>query len=427
MHRAWTLAWTLAAVASLMVGCIPLEGTRLEAGRTSAELTLRPIEESNGWQLELIVGGDETVELRYERSDRGVRRVRREALQADGAWVERESNERYPRALNHPASVSPGGTLLLGNGDHTFTDLHEDPGTYRIVVRVRRPNGEGLDVTLEYTVVGWSEEMLEEGERLQARAMEAGCSRIPLTVRADLIEHLEPDALIELHQRSPSHRASSHWTPFRTVLEEMLERGGFVVFLSEHLAIAPMGDVRAVANWLPPRDQVQRPLRPIVATRLIAPLFSHGAAIEAQDYSLIARLHRYWPAAVPERVVTRLEEGPEFGDSLRALLGLLTSRPLAFEGLRDRIWAALPRRCEGVRDEWLTSNCERARQIYAPESLDRTGSSSAFASTGTLCGGPNRPAPVCGMLRREWNALTAQAGEGEVVWLSGEVLEVTDG
>lgn len=417
MPRAWTLA--LASLVTAM-GCVPPEGIELEAEASSAELSVRAIEVSNGWQLELASSGDGMTEVGPpQREWPRVPTVRREALQADGTWVERRSpNERYARELNRRTTLSRGSTLLLGNGDYTFTDLHEDPGTYRLVVRTRA-EGESRDVTLEYTVVGWSEEMLDASLELRGRADEASCWRVRIGVDNALIGRLEPDALIDLHERAPDRRAR--------VRRAMLERGGFVVYLSEYLMAASHEEVRAVTDWLLERsDRVQRPLRHVVAARLTDPIFARGVGVDAADYRRLTQLDDYWPAGVSERLVERLEGGPEEGEALVALLDLFAHASGAFDDLRGRVWAALPGRCQGARDEAVVASCERARQIYDPESTSFMGWG-AGCSGSSHCGfGWGRQSGVCAALEEEWNALRDEAGELEVVWLSGGVLEVTE-
>lgn len=410
-------AWTFAALASLMTGCV-LPGGGTVHPRPAPQLSLRPVEVAEGWQLELLVGDGQEVTVGHRGRRRRLPTVRHEVLQADGSWVQRRSLwSRYARGFRRPAVVPVASPLVLGGGEHTFRRLEEDPGTFRLAVRARGPSGELFEVTREYTVVGWSEEILHAALSLRARAADAGCREVAGAIYRDLIANLEPDPLLDLYRASPGLRVA--------ILPEMLERGSFTVFLAEHLAAAPMSEIRAAGHWMAEHED-QEPLRPLVAARLSDWLFTDRAALVPRDYWFLSELAEHWPAGVPERVVVRLESGLDEGDARNELLALLAQAAPSFSDLRERVWAALPRHCSGAREDNLLHECERVTAIFDPAQVEIHPDGEARAYSFTMCGLQMYRPHVCRALSREWRALANEAGEPELVWLSGEAFDVPD-
>ncbi len=396
--------------ACLSLGCVPPASS---APSLATGLELHALEVEGGWRLELRNVSEETVAVGCRGDACDTPRLHHEAAQADGTWVERSTPLRYARPISFPATLPPGDSFVIGDGAFDLREPDLAPGTHRAVVHTQ---GAG-EVTLEYVVVGWSEETLRSARAIRARAEAQDCYRLVSTdgwlgaIDTALVHHLEPDALLDMHENAPSGARPR-------IREAMLERGSFVVFLSELLSVGSMDTVRAVGTWLSGRaDPVQEPLRGLVAERLTDPL-STRVPVSAQDYELIRRFEAYWPDGIATHLVDRLESGPEHGAALVALLDVLSSSwHGSFDGLGPRILAALPARCDGATAPDLVESCAAVLLTYEPNTGFVCGGIGLSGVGVSGCGFGYHRTPTCEAISREWSALQADAGELEVIWL----------
>lgn len=263
---------------------------------------------------------------------------------------------------------------------------------------------DGGELTRELLVLGWDERALDRALALRGRAADAGCHSVGRVAIAALIDGLEADPLIELHQRTGEPHADD-------IEAEMLQRDGFVGFLANVIATGSVEDVRRLADQLPVDPEVQSPLRAGAAGRLSS-LLTSAALMTDGDYLRLHVLEDAWPEETMSHLIRRLDAD----ESIRDVLFLLRSTTDEhFDAHRAELRAAVMRRCHPLVEGRIRDLCAELRA--RPDGVDGL----LLHGTGRTAWGSSHcglaEPPECDAYARDWEWLRHELGPTHVIWL----------
>ncbi len=384
------------------LGCMMGAGETEVSADSEAELRLEGQVRDNGrirWTLENRSG-----EIVSVGCDSGLcwnpPVLRMEARQSDHSWSEADPCIAYRADRDRRREILPGGSTYLGQG------YCRRPGFFRVIAAVDTPDGT-VEVSRELAIVGWSEAHFARGMEILGRAREAEC-RVRYDMRDELLETAEPDDVLTLLEATPDEERVVTWLA-------MLDRGTFAVELSRAVPAMEQGAFISFANGVARKDDdYQRPVREAVASRLFEALAPGTEALDVDDFERLDHYTESWPDHAPDTLLVRLAEGPEEGDALGALVDSVAEAPREmFDPDAAYILDVLERRCVGATGA-LAESCRQAKLRFDPDVFHVGG---LGFSTSSTCGVGFAPTGRCADLDAEFQALSAAAGEPEVIFL----------